>query len=283
VKVFTAHEVRFGYSRKSVVLDGVTAEFNAGKIYGLLGKNGEGKTTLLKLACGLRYASEGTLSVLGIDPRRRGTELLEQVCLLPEETPVFPISPLRFAALRAPFHPKFSASDFAGLLKEFEVPADKSIAQMSHGQRKKAALAFALATNCRLLLLDEPTNGLDIPSKSVFRRLVAKALDPQRCIVISTHQVRDVEDLIDSVAILDHGRIVLQTSLGDVASKLTLTDEPAGRTVLYSEENAAGRRSVVISNSSAAGVSRIDLELLFNAAISNSREISAALEGRAAA
>lgn len=275
--MISARGIQFGYNRKRLVLKDVSLDLAPGRIYGLLGKNGEGKTTLLKLICGLRYPAGGTLGVLGQNPSLRPVALLQDICLLPEEVPMHQATAAQLERLRAPLYPRFNGSDHAALLKEFDVGADMPLTQLSHGQRKKAALAFALATNCRILLLDEPTNGLDIPSKSVFRRLVARALDPTRCIVISTHQVRDVEDLIDTVAILEGGTIVLNTPLADAGEKLAVVSEPGSRRVLYAEENAAGRRCVVVQDSS-GGVERLDLELLFNAAISSSREISAALE-----
>jgi len=277
--VIQAQHLEFGYRRSRPVLRDFGLAMAPGRIYGLLGKNGEGKTTFLKLVCGLRHGIRGGLQVLGLDPAARPAALLREICLLPEEVPVQSVSAARFGQLRGPFYPRFSGDTYRRLLGELEVPADQSLAELSHGQRKKAALAFVLATDCRLLLLDEPTNGLDIPSKSVFRRLVANCVTRERCIVISTHQVRDVEDLIGSVAIVNGGAIVLQASLADVGKRLAVSAEAADGSELYAEDGAGGRRHLV-RGETAAG-SRVDLEFLFNATIHNSAAVAAAIAGEA--
>ena len=144
----------FGYGRGERLFNRLDLALNPGSVYGLLGKNGAGKTSLLKLMCGLRYADEGTCIAAGHDSRERGLGMLQEIFLLSEEVPVYRVSANRLASLRGPFYPRFDGKLYAELLREFDVAADKSLAELSHGQRKKAIVAFGLATNCRLLLLD---------------------------------------------------------------------------------------------------------------------------------
>ncbi|MBD3241864.1 MAG: ATP-binding cassette domain-containing protein [Chitinivibrionales bacterium] len=267
----------FSYTGSAKLFDNLTFSLERGKVYGLLGKNGAGKTSLLKILCGLRYAGAGACTVDGIDCASRSLPQLQHVFLLPEEIPSYPFSAAKLAVVRGPFYPRFDAALYRSLLGELDVPSDRPMAKLSHGQRKKAAVAFGLATNCPLMLLDEPTNGLDIPSKSIFRRVVARCVNDDRTMVISTHQVRDVEHLIDSVAIIDGGSIVLQAALAQVSDKLAVAAEPAaGAEVLYAEDLPGGRRRCLVRNSG-IGDGQVDLEFLFNAVITNPRQTAEAL------
>jgi len=113
-----------------------------------------------------------------------------------------------YVDLYAPFYKKFDQNAYTTAINEFALPTDKKLTTLSYGQKKKFLVVFALATNCKLLLLDEPTNGLDIPSKSQFRKLLASMLTENKTFIIATHQVRDLETLIDTVVILDNGKII---------------------------------------------------------------------------
>ena len=258
-------DISVGYGRKRLFA-GLDLLLQPGNIYGLLGKNGAGKTTLLKIICGLRIAQSGHCRVLGFDSGSRPAEMLEDICFIAEELSVPALLPSAYERLYAPFYPRFDHEAFRGHLAELEIPTDKKLSELSYGQKKKFLIAFGLASRCRLLLMDEPSNGLDIPSKSQFRRLLARAGGTDQVILVSTHQVRDMENLIDPIIILDEGRIIFQQAMKDVGSRLRAgleSSEPADDGALYSEKTLGGW--AVLRESSGAEEAHVDLETLFNA------------------
>lgn len=260
----------FGYRRHSLLLQNLQLSLSRGHIYGLLGKNGAGKSTLLKNMVGLAFPQAGQCLVDGVPARRRLPSMLEEVYFLSEELYVPAQTAAQFVANTAGFYPRFRQEELTRYLHEFEVPAHAVLSKLSFGQQKKFMIAFALATNTGLLVMDEPTNGLDIPSKAQFRRIMASALTEERCMVISTHQVRDLDSLIDTVVVLHDGQIALNHSLDQLTDQLTFATLPAADTtpVLYAEDSVRGRQAI-LPNASGA-YSRVDLELLFNAATSGS-------------
>lgn len=246
-----------------------------GGICGLLGKNGAGKTTLLKLLAGLLFPDKGKIDIYGFTPSRRPVGLLQDLIFLPEVFSLPPVTPLQYEKLYAVFYPRFSHERFRSFLLEFGIPEIKKLSDFSYGQKKKFLVAFGLASGCRLMLLDEPTNGFDIPSKSQFRKAVASSLTDDQIFIISTHQVRDLETLIDPVIILDEGRIVFHQSVEKISDRLKVTlqpDPPDSKTALYSEKRLDGY--MVVSENRNGEVSGIDLETLFNTVAANQTEIS---------
>lgn len=265
-------DMSFGYKKK--LFSELNLSLQPGNIYGLLGKNGAGKTTLLKLICGLRFPQGGQCSVLGFQPAHRPVHLLEQICFIAEEIHVPAISPDLYEKLYAPFYPRFDHEMFVGHLREFELDTTKRLTEMSYGQKKKFMVSFGLASRCRLVLLDEPTNGMDIPSKSQFRRLLARSLGEDQIILISTHQVRDMENLIDPIIVLDGGRIVFQQDMETASRRLTVTmerEEPAD--ALWAEKTLGGW--VAVRENTGSQESRIDLEVLFNTVINSTERVQA--------
>ena len=257
----------FAYGgRRPAVFSDFALTLESGGIYGLLGKNGTGKSTLLYLIAGLLRPGRGSVRFLGQETCSRRPELLEELYLLPEEFTLPPVSLRRYAALNAPFYPRFSAGLFAQCLRDFDLAPTDNLAELSMGQRKKAIVSFALATNTRLLLMDEPTNGLDIPSKSQFRRVVARSMTEGRTLVVSTHQVHDVEALIDRVVMLDGGRLLLDRSVADICARLCFEERPAGSPVddaLYVQPTVHG--NAVVRRNDDGRDTPLDLELLFGA------------------
>ena len=258
--------LHFGYSRKCPLFQNLDLTLERGHIYGLLGKNGAGKSTLLRNIVGLAFPDAGTCEVLGQPAARRLPAVLADLFFLPEEIYVPAVTAAKFVANTAGFYPKFDHAALAHYLSEFEVPAQAVLTALSFGQQKKFMIAFALAANTSLLVLDEPTNGLDIPSKAQFRKLIATALTEERCLIISTHQVRDLESLIDTVVVLHGQRIVLNADLGELAERLTFATVPeADGLELYAEESVRGAQVIRANRSGVPG--RVDLELLFNALV----------------
>jgi ABC-2 type transport system ATP-binding protein len=212
-------DLHFAY-RRHPVFTGLDLELRAGHIYGLLGRNGTGKSTLLYSIAGFLFPQKGMIETLGFTPASRQPAFLEKVFFLPEEFQLPSMSLDRWMRLMSPFYPDFNKRQFAQYTREFDVPADAHLHELSFGQQKKALISLALATNTPLLLMDEPTNGLDIVSKSQFRRVIAGAVDDNKCILISTHQVKDLENLIDNITIIEEGRIVFHQSMLRIAETL---------------------------------------------------------------
>lgn len=269
-------DVSFGYSRKKMLYKNLTLTLETGTIYGLLGKNGAGKSTLLKNLIGLLFPAKGKINVNSFEPRRRQPSFLQTIYFIPEEVYVPSLTIKGYRNLFAPFYPGFEDKKFSQYLKELDVKDEGKLNTLSFGQQKKFIIAFALACNTKVLLLDEPTNGLDIPSKIQFRKLIASVMNEGRTIVISTHQVRDLENLIDRIIIVDNGSLLLNASLGDISEKLcfkTVSEVNDPTRVLYAEDTLKGI-SVVQENTEGED-SKVNLEQLFNAVTENPEMIKA--------
>ena len=268
--------IQFGYVKSKPLFKELSLTMEPGHIYGLLGKNGAGKTTLLKIMSGLRFPDSGMATILGENATLRKTEALRDIYFLQEEMFVPHLKIEEFEAAYAPFYPNFNHDQFVDYLCELELDKENGyMDKLSHGQKKKVLIAFALATNTKVLFMDEPTNGLDIPSKSTFRKLMASAADDSRLVLISTHQVRDLHSLIDMVAILDNGHMLLNASTYEITQKLLFDVDNAKSTdgkIFYTEDSPRGNYQVKENVNQLD--SSLDLELLFNAAISNKNEIS---------
>lgn len=269
----------FAY-KKTKLFTNLSLELKAGNIYGLLGKNGAGKTSLLKIISGLLFPDMGTVEVNSFIPQHRNPEFLQDIFFLPEEYYLPGLKAVEFKKTYAPFYPAFDESKFMELLNEFELPMDQKLNSFSYGQKKKFLISFGIACNSRIFLLDEPTNGLDIPSKTQFRRIIASVGTENRLIIISTHQVRDMENLIDPIIIIDEGRVIFNESIEGVTDKLTvkkLAGEPENGTFLYSEKEIDGYK-VVMANTD-QDQTEIELETLFNTVVTNPEGIKSVFNG----
>jgi len=261
------HNLSFGYTKGKMLYDNLSLSLAVGSIYGLLGKNGAGKSTFLKTLAGQLFPTDGKISINGFEPKKRLPSFLESIYFIPEEVNVPSLTIKRYLNLFSPFHPQFDENLFYQCLEVFDVKTKNKLTTLSFGQQKKFAIAFGLACNTKLLLLDEPTNGMDIPSKTQFRKLISAVFSKDRLLLISTHQVKDLDNLIDQVIIVDNGHVLLNSSVADVTEKLcfkTFRDLPANTDeILYSEESLKGI-SVVMRNSERED-SKVNLEHLFNA------------------
>lgn len=261
--MITTKQLGFGYSRKRQPLFAdLDLELPAGTICGMLGANGAGKSTLLKILAGLIFPQQGSCEVLGYKPGERLPSFLADIFLLPEEIHVPALNAQQYAGLYGSLYPRFDRSQFFTLLNEFALPVDRKASTFSHGQKKKFLLAFGIATNTRLLIMDEPTNGLDIPGKSQFRKVLINHFDPARSFIISTHQVHDLQSLIDSVLIIAEGKILLHETLDTLASRLRVDIEHAQPAeALFAEQTLEGWR--VLRENTTGVESSVDLSLLF--------------------
>lgn len=263
-------DMAFSYRRNEYLLNKVNFEITPGGVYGLLGKNGSGKSTLLYLMTGLMFPQIGSVTINGIPSRKRTPEVLSNIYLLPEEFDLPEVSADMYVKNNAQFYPRFNREQFDNYLQIFELPAIKKLSQYSMGQKKKFIVSFALATNVPLLFMDEPTNGMDIPSKSQFRKVIALGMSDERSIIISTHQVRDLESMIDRVMVLHDNTMMLNESVLEIARKLefihtTSKDDLQG--CIYSTFTPNGFVGVRPNVNDVD--TTVDLETLFNAVIAN--------------
>ncbi|MDE6140674.1 MAG: ABC transporter ATP-binding protein [Alistipes sp.] len=255
-------QLTFGYTANRNVLNNITLSLDGGHIHGLLGCNGIGKSTLLKIICGLMRPTGGSVCVAGVDPSTRRVDMMQQMMIIPEEFSLPSVSLISYARMTSPFYPQFSMEQMNYYCGEMMVDPHEKLHNMSMGQRKKAYIAFAMACNTRILLLDEPTNGLDIPSKSVFRRLLAGYTDESRCIVVSTHQVNDIDSLLDNIIILDQAGVALEATTAEICRRLSFGAVDAAEAV-YTERSVMGQ--IGVAPNTTGEDSRLNLELLFNA------------------
>ena len=272
--------LKFSYGKK-VLFDRLNLSAETGNIYGLLGKNGAGKTTLLNLLSGLLGPSDGDISVMDYIPRRRYPDFLNKVIHVPEKLYIPSMTVKTYEAIYKVFYPDFDSEYFYNCLEEFGIEIGKRINTLSYGQQKKFLLAFAFASKCPLVLMDEPTNGLDIPSKKQFRKVLVNAATEKRLFIISTHQVRDLENLIDPIIILDEGKIIFNHTLEEVESNLAVyhtRDRKLANSSLYYEKSLKGYNVVAERNDECDDEGRIELESLFNIVVENSEKVQSIFE-----
>ena len=238
-----------------------------GRIYGLLGKNGTGKSTLLYLLAGLHRPKGGSVKVDGMEAFLRQPEMLGEIFLVPEEFDLPSLPLADYLNINKPFYPRFSEDVLNRCLEAFELPRDLHLGRLSMGQKKKVFMSVALAAGTKFLLMDEPTNGMDIPSKSQFRKVVAEGMSEGRTIIISTHQVHDVEQLLDHILILSVRQLLLNMSISDITSRFCFEvrqPQQMDQTVIYAEPSIMGN-FVVSHRTEGRPETLVSLELLFNA------------------
>ena len=252
--------------QKEPVFTDFSLTLEENKVYGLLGKNGTGKSTLLYLVSGLLRPAAGSVRVDAVDAKDRRVETLREVFLVPEEFDLPSMTLEQYVRLNAPFYPRFSREVLEACLKDFELTTDLKLQALSMGQKKKVFMSFALAANTRLLLMDEPTNGLDIPSRSQFRKVIAQNMSDERTVIISTHQVHDVEALLDHILILSQRELLLNASVADLTARYAFFYRPAddGSPVIYAEPSLQGN-AVMAERREGDAETQLNLELLFNA------------------
>ena len=260
-------DLGFSYGSLSV-LDQISMTLEDGRIYGLLGENGVGKTTLLTLLAGLKKPRTGHIDTDGFTPYDRKPSFLHDQYYLPDEVSPLTYTAECFARIRGVFWPNFSLERFLEILKEFEVDPAQKMNKMSSGQLKKTYISFALALGVKHLFLDEPTNGLDIPSKAQFRKAVTKYTAEDSVIVISTHQVRDLENIIDPIIILDRRDVLANATLEEISEKLYFDyGTELHPDALYSEQLPGGFIQVMVN--STGEESKVNIEAFFNAVHKN--------------
>ncbi len=273
--MLTINNISFSYNKRyGDLFHDFSLELNAGNVYGLLGKNGAGKSTLIYLMTGLLTPKSGEALLDGVNVRKRLPKTMSDIFLVPEEFELPRLSLKQYVDLNAPFYPNFSKEDMQRYLDIFEMGGDMNVNlnALSMGQKKKVFMAFAFAANTRVLIMDEPTNGLDIPSKSQFRKLVTTGMTDDKMMLISTHQVRDISDILDHVTIIDQSRVLLNASIADVMSKVAFRPLREGDEPLFVLQSPYGPLGAVPAEEGEE--TKVDLEMLFNATLQNPAAIN---------
>ena len=261
------NNISFKYAgQKDLVFDDFSLTLEENNIYGLLGKNGTGKSTLLYLISGLLRPKKGSVAFDGVETRLRRPKTLSEIFIVPEEFDLPSMSLKQYVRINEPFYPCFSREVLESCLKDFELTSDVNLNALSMGQKKKVFMSFALATNTKLLLMDEPTNGLDIPSKSQFRKVIAQNMAEDRTLIISTHQVHDVESLLDHILILSPQKLLLNASVAEITDKYVFEYRSLNEMddALYAEPSLQGN-AVIAPRKADSAETQVNLELLFNA------------------
>lgn len=262
-------KISFKYKKKHVFED-FSLSLEKGKVYGLLGKNGSGKSTLLYLMTGLLLPQKGIIEFNGENVSKRRPVSLKDIFIVPEEFSLPNISLKKYLSVNAPFYPNFSHKQLEENLKHFELDMDVNLGALSMGQKKKVFMCFALATNTPLLIMDEPTNGLDIPGKSQFKKSIVSNMTDDRAIIISTHQVQDVDKLIEQIIILENNETLLNASVNDICKKLYfvngVTDIDLNE-ALYASPTLQGYNALYPNPANEETI--LNMETLFNAFLDN--------------
>ncbi|MEG0464690.1 ATP-binding cassette domain-containing protein [Bacteroides sp.] len=274
--MISVENLSFVYRKsKRAVLHDFSLSLQQGRVYGLLGKNGAGKSTLLYLMSGLLTPKSGKVLFNHTDVRRRLPVTLQDIFLVPEEFELPAVSLVSYIELNSPFYPRFSKEDMMKYLHYFEMDLEVNLGELSMGQKKKVFMSFALATNTSLLLMDEPTNGLDIPGKSQFRKFIASGMSDDKTILISTHQVRDIDHVLDHVLIMDNSRVLLDQSIAEVSEQLLFVESDSRESSvesLFSSPTVQGH--MMILPNTHGEESEVNLELLFNATLALPEQIA---------
>ena len=274
--MFLVEDLTFSYARgRENTLSNFSLSLEKGKVYGLLGKNGAGKSTLLYLMSGLLTPKSGRVLYHGVDVRRRLPLTLQDMFIVPEEFELPSVSLQSYVKLNAPFYPRFSEEDMKHYLALFDLNDKIHLGQLSMGQKKKVFMSFALAANTSLLLMDEPTNGLDIPGKSQFRKMIAAGMSDERTILISTHQVRDIDRILDHIVIMDNSHVMLDASVADICSRFSFVesdDRSLLSSAIYALPTLQGNLMMLPNEDDAD--TPINLELLFGAVLEHPERVA---------
>lgn len=271
MKMISFNQLGFRYRLGSQVFRDFSMTLSPGHVYGVLGENGVGKSTLMKLASGVLIPTAGSVTIDGREASLREEATMAKIIYLPEEFSLPALTLDEFRKVTTPFYPSFSDESFEECCRVLDVVRDRRLDKLSMGQRKRAYLAFAFACRAEWLLLDEPTNGLDVAAKEAFRRLVARYVDEGQSIIISTHSVREIDSLIDHLIILDRKGIVLDASIGEIGSRLRFGRCSAEEEPLYSESTLAGTSGVVVNTTDEE--SSVDIEMLFMASLCSTERL----------
>ena len=264
------NKLGYNYSKKVQLFSNLNLTFLPGKIYGLLGKNGAGKSTLIKNITGMLFPTKGSCEVFGFSPKKREVNFLKDLFFVPEEYYLPNLAIQELVDIYKDFYPNFDSNQFDEYTREFQIEKSRKINNLSLGQKKKILIGFALSANTKVLIMDEPTNGLDIPSKITFRNMIKESFKEDRIVIITSHQVRDLDELIDAIIIMDNGKILLSEDKDHIAKQFQFELSDVSKDdndIIYQEKVSNGFVSIKKNTTKTLGY--LDIELLFNAVLSN--------------
>lgn len=265
--MITIDDLSFYYKKGKPVLHSITMEIGNG-IYGLLGENGAGKSSLLHLICGLQFPKKGICQVNGYNSYLRNPKMMGQLFFFPDNFRMPTTSIRDFAKRHSGFYPEFNREVFEENLSDFKITGYEKPAELSPGQNKKALISYVLALNTPVMLMDEPTNGLDITSRNIFKKMIARTISDDQCLIISTHQAPDFENLLDAVIILGQHKVLLNSTMEEIATKLVFTQtETEPLNALYSKQTIQGYSSVLVNDHGKE--STVNIDSLYNAVLGN--------------
>ena len=273
--------ITFAYRKGAPVLRDFSLSIAPGGIYGLLGRNGAGKSTLLYLMAGLLTPAKGRVCFNGVNTRERKPGTMSDIFIVPEEFMLPSVSLREYLKLNSHFYPRFSEEDLIRHLDTFDLTPDLNLGALSMGQKKKAFMCFALACNTPLLLLDEPTNGLDIPGKSRFRKFIVSSMADDRTIIISTHQVRDIDRILDHVIVTESNKVLFDKSVREILGSLRFvdtTDRNLIEKALYAQPSVGGA-NIILPNTDDDDT-ELNLESLFEFALNKPDELTAIFKSK---
>lgn len=255
----------FGYKRNNLLFSNMQTKFEKGRVYGLLGENGAGKTTMLKLMCGLHFPKKGNVLINSEQTKNRSTKMLSNLFFLPEIFAFPELTIKKYLKIYSPFYPKFNATKFYNSITEFKIEKNSKLNKLSYGQKKKILISFGLATETNIILSDEPTNGLDIPARRTFKKMLTNSIDENKTIIISTHQIADIQEIIDAIVILNNGKIIFNQTFDEINEKIKFdtADSENDPDILYARKNFTNFE--VIKKNKTKQHSNINIELLFEA------------------
>lgn len=278
--MITVNNLDFGYQKSKLIFNNLNIEIKEGGIYGLLGQNGVGKSTLLHLICGMLTPCSGKVLFDEQDVRKRLPSTLCETFIVPEEFDLPKITMEEYCKINAPFYPNFSVDDLKANLATFDLNYEQNLGKLSLGQKKKAFMCFALACNTKLLIMDEPSNGLDIMSKVQFRRFISSHMTDDRIIIISTHQVHDVELILDHLLVLNNNEMVINSPIYNITEKLkfiTASDVIEPGKVLFTSKTIGGTSYISLRNEDDEET-EINLESLFMFCLSEPEKVKSILK-----
>jgi len=269
--MISIEDLSFCYKKGKPVLEDISIKIGNG-IYGLLGENGAGKSSLLHLICGLQFPKNGTCQVNGYTSSLRHPDMLGQLFFFPADFRMPTSSIYDFAKRHSVFYPDFSREVFEENLIDFKIDGYEKLAELSLGQKKKALISYVLALNTPVILMDEPTNGLDLTSRDIFKKMIARTISDDQCLIISTHQVPDFENLLDAIIILGQHKVLLNSMIEEIETKLVFAQtktEPLN--AIYSKQTIQGYSSVLVNDYGKE--STVNIDSLYNAVLGNSEII----------
>jgi ABC-2 type transport system ATP-binding protein len=262
--------LNFGYSLQKHLFRDLSLTVESGHIVGLLGRNGAGKTTLMKLMAGFLSPASGIIKVNEYIPFDRDINFLDTIAYVPEDFRLPNITVRQLGEQYGSFYSSYEQSFYNELISQFGLKPEMKLKKISFGQSKKAMIAFALSVRPLILFLDEPTNGLDIPAKQTLRSMLLRYMPEQSLTIISTHQIREVSNLVSSVIIIDEGNIQVNADLNDLSKSIRMyhsTAKVEGSDIIHVEPAMGGH--VVVAKRGEESSSELDLEILFNAVNAN--------------